>query len=303
MERPIIRRKVLRFLFWALLLYTALSTTVVWAIQFGFIAVPPRAAVVAGPAKNTSSAAPSLSEVAFSEQFAREYLLWTHGKEESRAERLKLFWKPNLDVQGGLDFSKAGWDSYARNVDVWSIKDRPDQSGIKDVTIYAETILTNVNNPKEEKRVDRYLVVPIKKAGDSYIVVDIPHFIAPPVATVQDQSGDEPDQDQGEMVNDSTRRQVETFMKSFWKVYTTGEPNEIAYFRKDGQPASGLTGIMGFVDLKNLAVYRKDDTYHAECDVTLQDLASGAQLNYHYDFDLVQVGDRWYVSRMGQGEV
>jgi hypothetical protein len=303
MERPMIRRKVLRFLFWALLLYTALSTTVVWAIQFGFISVPPRAASVAGPVKNTNAAAPPLSEIAFSEQFTREYLFWTHGKEEARAERLKPFWKPNLDVQGGLDFEKANWDSYARNVDVWAIKDRPDKSGIKDVTVYAETILTNVDNPKEEKRVDRYMVVPIKKAGDSYIVVDIPHFIAPPVAALSGENDDETDQDQGEMVNDSTRDQVEKFMKSFWKVYTTGEPNEIAYFRKDGKPASGLTGLMGFLDLNNLSVYRKDDTYHAECDVTLQDLASGAQLNYHYGFDLVQEGDRWYVLRMGQGEV
>jgi hypothetical protein len=303
MERPMIRRKVLRFFFWVLILYTAISTTIVWSIQLGFIPVSPRAAISAGTAKAKATSYPNLSEIAFAEQFTREYLFWTRGKEASRAERLQPFWKPNLDSQGGLDFEKAEWNSYARNVDVWDIKDHPDKSGIQDVTVHAETILTKVDNPNEQKRVDRYMVVPIKKAGNSYVVVDIPHFVAPPVATVSDVSDKAYEQDKGELVNDSTKNQVEKFMRSFWKVYTTGEPNEIAYFRKDGQPAAGLTGIMGFVDLKNLAVFRKDNAYHAECDVTLNDLASGAQVVYHYAFDLVQEGDRWYVVRMGQGEV
>ncbi len=299
MERSTFRRRILRIGFWVLILYTAVSTTLVWAIQLGMIPVPPRPTVTAEqPERKTDS--PSLSETAFAEQFVREYLLWTQGMEESRAERLKAFWKPHMDVQGGLDFEKSAWNSYAQNVNVWEIKERPDGSGIKDVTVFAETILTSADNPKEQKRVDRYLVVPIKKAGPSYLVVEVPHFIAPPVATVPDEPEEE--EKKGESVSEEVREQIDKFMKSFWKVYTNGEPQEIAYFRKDSQPQPGLTGILRFVEMKNLSVYQEDKEVRAECDVLLEDLASGARVTYHYTFYLAQEGDRWYVERMGQGE-
>lgn len=299
MERSTFRRRILRIGFWGLILYTALSTTLVWAIQLGMIPIPPRPTVIAEQPEQ-KTAVPALSETAFAEQFVREYLLWTQGKEESRAERLKPFWKPRMDVQGGLDFEKSGWDSYAQNVNVWEIKERTDGSGIKDVTVFAETILTRADNPKEQKRVDRYMVVPIKKAGSSYLVVEVPHFIAPPVATLPDEP--ETEEKKGESASEEVRRQIERFMKSFWKVYTTGEPQEIAYFRKDNQPESGLTGILSFIEMKNLSVYQEGKEVRAECDVLLEDLASGAQVTYHYTFYLAQEGDRWYVVRMGQGE-
>ncbi|SEN55229.1 conjugal transfer protein [Lihuaxuella thermophila] len=299
MERSTIRRRVLRIGFWGLILYTALSTTLVWAIQLGMIPIPERPKVVAEqPEQKTEGSA--LSETAFTEQFVREYLLWTQGMEESRAERLKPFWKPRMDVQGGLDFKRSGWNSYAQHVNVWEIRERKDGSGIKDVTVFAETILTRADNQKEQKRVDRYLIVPIKKAGSSYLVVEVPHLIAPPVASVPDEP--ETEEKKGESVSEEVRGQIEQFMKSFWKVYTTGEPQEIAYFRKDNQPHSGLAGILSFMEMKNLSVYQEGQEVRAECDVLLEDLASGAHVTYHYTFYLVQDGDRWYVVRMGQGE-
>ncbi|MBA4493650.1 conjugal transfer protein [Paenactinomyces guangxiensis] len=300
MERSTISRKIARIGFWGLIIYTALSTTVVWAIQLGFIPVPPRSVVVAGQSEK-QAAAPALSETAFAEQFVREYLFWTQGKEESRAERLKPFWKPRMDVQGGIDFEKSKWNSYTRNVNVWEVKGRKDQSGIKDVTVFAETILTKADDPKEQKRVDRYLVVPIKKAGATYVVVDFPYFVAPPVATLPKEPEDQKEE-KGTNVDEQVHGQVEQFMKSFWKVYTTGTPQEIAYFQKDNQPTPGLTGIMSFQEMKNLSVYQEGKEVRAECDVLLEDLASGAQVINHYRFYLVQDGERWYVVRMEQGE-
>ena len=48
MERPIIRRKIPRILFWLLIIYTACVSTVVLAIQFGLIQLPPRQLEAAG---------------------------------------------------------------------------------------------------------------------------------------------------------------------------------------------------------------------------------------------------------------
>jgi len=303
MERSTLRRKLTRVGFWLIIIYTAISTTIVWAIQFGLIRIPPRTLEAAEQGEK-KAVTREFSEVAFTEQFVREYLFWTQGKEESRAERLKSFWKPNLDVQGGLDFAKAGWNSYARNVVVWDIKERSDGSGIKDVTVFAETVLTQVNNAKEQKRVDRYLVVPIQKAGASYLVVDFPYFISPPTATVTPDSEDnQADENRGEAVNSGVEAEVEEFMRSFWKVYTTGEPNEIAYFQKNNRPRAGLTGIMKFLEMDNLSVRKLDSTYRVECDIEMEDLASGARVVVHYPFELVKEGNRWYVVKMGQGEM
>jgi hypothetical protein len=301
MEKRMIHRKLARVAFWLVILYTAASTTVVWAIQFGWIPVP-RTVTASGSRteQKAPEARPGLE--AFAEQFVREYLFWTQGKEESRAERLRPFWKPRLDVQGGLDFSKAKWNSYVRYVSVWDVKERQDGSGVKDVIVYAETILSRADRPQEQKRVDRYMSVPVKEAGSSYVVVDVPHFVPAPVPSYveEPETGRE---EYADPVDEATRSEVESFLKSFWKVYTTGEPREIAYFRKDNRPEPGLAGVMAFQDLKNLKAVRKDGEVLANCQVVLEDLASGAQVSVRYDFRLVREGNRWYVLKMEQGEV
>lgn len=301
MERSTLRRKLMRISFWLIIIYTAISTTIVWTIQFGFVQLPPRT-LDAAEQKEKEENVPTYSEIAFAEQFVREYLFWTQGREDSRAERLKPFWKSNKDVQGGLDFSKASWNSYARNVAVWDVKERADGSGIKDITVFAETVLTHVKNENEQKRVDRYLIVPIQKAGSSYFVVDPPTFISPPVAEKIVES-EEQNRSRGEAVNSTVSKEVEEFMRSFWKVYTTGEPNEIAYFQKNNQPRAGLTGIMKFLNLNQLTVRKINETYRVECNVEMEDLASGAKLSLHYPFELVKEGNRWYVVKMGEGEM
>jgi hypothetical protein len=303
MERPIIRRKIPRILFWLLIIYTACVSTVVLAIQFGLIQLPPRQLEAAGGEPAQKNTQPVIGELAFAEQFAREYLFWTQGKEESRAERLKPFWKPNMDVQGGLDFKQVQWNSYARNVSAWAVKERDDRSGVTEVTVYAETILSNVNNPNDQKRVDRYMIVPVKKAGESYLVVGYPRFIPPPVAEAPAEEEKSGKDNGGEAVDQKIRDEVEQFMKSFWKVYTTGTSEEIAYFEKNNQSLPGLTGIMSFSEMKQLTVRKKQDVYLADCDVLLEDLASGAKITDHYRFELVKEGGRWYVISMEQGEV
>lgn len=298
-----IRRTILRFVFWALILYTAISATVVLGIQFGIIPIPPRKVAEADNQAAQKEQNANLSERAFAERFAREYFFWTKGKESSRAERLAPFLKENMDVQAGLDFKKAEWESYVRYAVAWDIKERTDRSGIKEVTVFAETILTKVGNAKVQKRVDRYLVVPIKSVGPSYLIVDTPYLIAPPAPSSTELPDGQEEDEQGEAVNEAVRGQVEQFMKSFWKVYTTGEPQEIAYFQKGSTPAAGLKELLQFIELKNLSVRKKGNIYVVKSDVRLKDLSSGAEMSYHYTYDLVQEGDRWYVVRMGQGEI
>jgi hypothetical protein len=300
MKRVTFRLKMIRFGFWVLMIYIACSSTIAIALQFGVI---PTSSHLVTPAQAESvkpRVSSHVSEIAFAEQFVREYFFWTCGKEELRAARLKPFWKAHLDVQGGLVFQQASWNSYARHVNVWQVKERNDRSGITDMTVYAETVLTKIDQPEEQKRVDRYLVVSIRKAGASYVVVEAPHLVAPPVASLSTKA--DPKQDPGEPVNELVHSQVEKFMKSFWKVYTTGEPQEIAYFYKNNQPIQGLTGILNFKEIRQLSVYQAKGQVRAECDVVLEDLASKAEVFSRYSFVLTQERDHWYVVKMGEGE-
>lgn len=290
------KQRLARFLFWTLLIYTALSSTIAWSIQFGFIPVEPRHVDAIEAQKFTTN---DPKELAFAEQFTREYFLWTQGKEDSRKERLQPFLISSLDDQAGLDLSSIHYNSYVQNVDAWSIKNNTD--GIQEVTVYAETIITNVSNPADQKRVDRYLVVPLKQAGDSYRVVDYPYLVTAPVGSNINLPQPET---VGDPVTSDITDQVNTFMQTFWRIYTTGSPQEIAYYFKNKQQAStGLTSIESIVSMDNLNVTSSNDQYLVDCDVTLQDLQTNAQLVVHYKFTLTNENGRWYVISMKQGEI
>jgi hypothetical protein len=289
------KQRMTRTLFWGLLIYTALSSTIAWSIQFGLIPIEPRRVQATdeqkAPVNNTK-------ELAFAEQFTKEYFFWTLGKEESRKQRLQSFLISSIDSQAGLNMKTTKYNSYTQNINAWQVKDRGD--GVKEVTVYAETILTNTTNQSDQKRVDRYLVVPIKQAGDSFRVVDFPYLIPPPVA--RNIEAKEP-VTSGSPVSGEIANQAENFMQTFWKVYTNGEPQEIAYYFKNKQASAGLTSIQSFVSMDGLSVSQVDDTYIVNCDVTLEDVQTGVQLVSHYVFTLVKETDRWYVISMKQGEI
>jgi hypothetical protein len=293
------RQKIFRAGFWVLLFYIAITSTVVIAIQFQLVPVPSRTSAEEEEKKQATEQL-DMSETSFAKLFAREFLSWTKGDEQSRAIRLEPFWQNGRDVQGGLNFEQTEWNSYPQNVEVWQIKDRPNEPGVKEVTVYAETYLSKVDNAEQQKRVDRYLVVPIKKAGASYLVVDTPYFIAPPVASSLPKQ--EKAEEQGETVELSVKADIEKFLPSFWKSYTGGSAQELGYLMKGNKVTSTLAGVMQFVESTKVEVRQKGEHYFVENDVVLTDLASQTNMSYHYQFKLVKENNRWFILVVQQGE-
>lgn len=298
MERVTLKKTILRAFFWFVLTYTAISSTIVWVIQLGFMPASPRQVFSFHPQETERS---SFSEASFAEQFAREYFFWTNGKEVTREERLKGFMASQISSQGGISIEKAEWDSYASYVNTWQVKEHPRNSLIKEVTIYAETVMTKVGQPEEKKRVNRYIVIPIQRVGSTYMVVDIPYLIPAPVATKPPVPVGEIKK--GEPVSDKEYVQIESFTKSFFKVYTTGEAEEIGYFLKNKQPNIGLTSVLRFIELKNLVAYREGQAVRTECDVVFEDLQSSASLLYHMRLVLEKDGTQWFVLKIEQGGI
>lgn len=295
------RQKLLRAGFWLLLAYIAITSTVVIAIQFQLIPVPEK---TVAQEKKTHQLTDELllSETSFSKLFAREYLSWSKEDEESRKIRLKSFWRKGIDPQGGLDFDQTTWNSFPQNIEVWKVEERPNSQGIKEVTVYAETYLTKVDNPDLQKRIDRYMVIPIKKSGASYRVVDIPHFIAPPEAN-ELPAQEKKQEDKGETVDLSIKENVENdFLPEFWKLYTDDSSKGIRYLMKNNQNLSTLGGIMKYIDSTKVEVYKQQDHYLVENDVVLQDLASDTKMSFHYQLKLVKEKNRWFILDVKHGE-
>lgn len=277
--------------FYGLIGYTAISTTLAWSVQLGLIDPPSREAGAKRVVEQQEKKVP-ISAEAFAENFVREYFLWTKGKEESRQERLAPYLQPGLDPQAGLGLNTAEWDSWAQVVRTWSV-DQGDQKDQFESTVYAQTVLTK---GKEQKRVDRWVKVRFQKAGDNYAVVDLPRFISPP-ETVSLDEGEEKEEEKGETADKSVHDAVATFLNSFWKVYTTGSPEEIRYLMKTDK-VQGVEGLQ-YQEMTELEVYKDGEkSFRAETEVAFVDLASQGVVNQHYIMTLTREGTRWYVVNM-----
>lgn len=282
--------KWIRWVFFLFIGYTCVSTTLAWSSNFGLLQVKKAASEV--KQDDSKSRSEEISAHTFAKTFAKEYLFWNAGNEDSRKQRLEPFLAPGLDEQAGFYFKDVQWNSWARMVEVWSVTER---EGRLDILVYAETQMSNVKNPKEQKRVDRWMMVPIKKAGSSYVVVGTPYYVSPPEPEIKEE--EEKKEEKGESVDSDTHDSITSFMESFWKVYTTGTPDEIQYFIK-GDRQRGLTGILGYRETVKIVAYKEDKTYRVECDIRFLDLASGGEVIYPYTLHLKQEGERWYVSNI-----
>ncbi|MDQ0416523.1 hypothetical protein J2Z48_000690 [Croceifilum oryzae] len=294
------KRKFAIFGFWLLLIYTAVSTTAVWLIQFGIVPSSPRtvAAVKQEAQGEGGGLGDVLSETAFVDQFVREYFTWNQGNETIRASRLKPYLHSTVDSQAGIDMKNATYNSFPRSVGIWKIEDGED--GVRKVYVTVDTVLTHAKNESDQRRAIRYLAVTVKRSGESFLVVDKPYLMASPASAKIELP--ETKSEQGEAVSDAERVQIENFLKSFWKVYTTGTVDEIGYYEKEKNVISkGLAGLVGTPDVKNVVIIKKQGKLEVKCDVSFSDLPSGAQLSYQYSLSVVKEGDRFYVTNMKQG--
>lgn len=293
-------QKIVRILFWLLLIYLAISTSLVWAIQLGLI--PQTIRTMAEEPKTTQAVAADkyFGETSFAEQFVREYYSWNKEDEEAHLNRLKPFLAFRVIPLVTINTKDAKYSTADVSlVSTWDIKERAG-TNIKDVTVFAEQWLKDGD---KDLRVFRYLVVPVTKAGNSYRVADQPYEIPRPVASPLNEEKKTSEKPEGQLVDEATQKKIEDFLTDFWTSYTQDSKEKIGYMMQDQKPVQGYTDLFTFDQFTDLQVVKTPkNEYEAKFNLLLTDVRSGIKVTYQYQMVLVEENNRFYVAKMKQGE-
>lgn len=155
-----------------LLAYACISSTIAWMSNLELLDASKEE-----PAPSISEEKLDFSAQVTAKNFAREYFLWSEGNEDSRKERLAPYLAPEVDEQAGFSFENLKWNSWARNIDIWSMETDGDEIT---ALIYAETQMQNIEDPEKERRVERWMEVKMKKSGKVYLISEVPKFTDSP---------------------------------------------------------------------------------------------------------------------------
>ena len=164
-----IKRNSCRIFFWLLIWYTAISTTLMWSVQLGFIG--------GGGQQGWTEQFNEYQPLAvFSQKFAREYFFWTKGHERARAHRLLKFWKHGCEPnEAALSYSTQK-NSYVRHADILSIERDKSDPRLCKVTVVVEALQVNPDNEQDQERVEHRLEFLVEMIKGSYKVAGIPEL-------------------------------------------------------------------------------------------------------------------------------
>lgn len=245
----------------------------------------------------------------FARNFANEYFNWSKDSQDEREERLEDYLAIGLDPQAGLRYENMKWDSVLSDSQVWSVEETGEQSA--NITLRIHHSLSRMVEPSEEeiKKAEeddkeppkpqkekgetylKYFVVPVKSDGESYVVHQLPYFTSEP---------NKPDIEieynaDGNSISDSDlEEEISLFLETFFKTYTEGSDQEIAYYTK-GVDVETLNGILSFKEVEGLAIYLEGESYEVHADILMIETGSEAEMIYPFHMELIQEENRWLV--------
>lgn len=253
----------------------------------------------------------------FAENFAANYFDWQNTEEakQKRMERLSPFLARGLDQQAGLAFEGMEWSSQLSQSQVWKVEETGEDSALVTLRVLhelskatppdAKAVLKAKKEKKEPPKAteektgpyEKYFVVPVKTDGQSFVVHQTPYFVtAPkkPKITAEAIASEEG------KINDSVlQEEVKSFLSTFFKIYTTGTDEELAYYI-NGDGIQSMNGVMTFKEVKSIIIQEDNNPNHYEVDVTVifTENQSKAQVVYPYQLKVAQEEGRWFVKEI-----
>jgi Conjugative transposon protein TcpC len=238
----------------------------------------------------------------FAEKFAAEYFKWDRSNFQERAERLQPYLREGTHDQAGLLFDGLTGNSQTLKTEIVSVKDTSDNTA--DITIHAvheiETPATKDAKGKPVKgtksgSIDKYIIVPVITDGKGFLINAIPTFTSKPekpiMAPVEEKTG--------EVLNDNNiTKAVQTSLESFFKNYTTGTNEDLAFFTND-ESIRSLQGTVSFEKIEKVTVYEgKSDSFEVTAEVTFIDAASKGKFKQQYELIVSKKDDRYIVEKI-----
>ncbi|HEF7293028.1 MULTISPECIES: conjugal transfer protein [Bacillaceae] len=229
----------------------------------------------------------------FATNFAHEYFSWDSSDDakKKRAERLKPYLAEKLDEQAGLNFEGVEWNSSPGKIQVWDAK----QQG-KDQVYITVSVQQNLKkiNAEDKTETTKYFIVPMKTDGKGYVVNEIPYYTNPvEKAKVTEKN----DFRETPIMDSVVKRDIQEFLNTFFKVYTTGTNTELEYYTKD-KKIKPLQEVVTYQKIKDMRVIQNGDGYKIVTVVIVQDNQSKAKYEYPFTLWVEKEKGRWTVSKL-----
>ncbi|USK36543.1 conjugal transfer protein (plasmid) [Bacillus sp. F19] len=253
----------------------------------------------------------------FAENFAAEYFNWENSDDEikNRAKRLHPYLAKGLDEQAGLAFEGMERSSELDDSQVWNVEETEENTAL--ITLRVQHTLKKTTPPdakaveqakkdkkplpkaKEEKSepFEKYIVIPVKTDGKSYVVHKVPYFVPP--AKKPEITSDVSISEKGKIQDSQLQDEITSGLTTFFKVYTTGTQEELSYYTKSDE-IKAMTGITTFKEVKDTIIKQGDaeNEYKVHVTVIFQENQSKAKVIYPYELVLVKEENRLFVKEM-----
>ena len=290
-------RLIGKWLFWGILAWMFfVSCTTIFKTMKADAKITPQTETKQVVQKQNLTSRPEAIE--FARLFTKEYFTWKRGEEElrKRAERLKGYVSQTGDSQAGLETNGLQWDSdflYATLLKVDESKEN--RSNVIFKVKYKLYRQKPDNSGEEVKEVWQQVSVPIQTDGKAFVVNGLPQIVK--VDEKANVKENEKEREREEIKDVKTRKDIQEFLPTFFKSYTTASSKELAYVL-DNPGIKGLEGAMKFDKVTSSKVYpgRAKGTYEVQAEVLLMDAHSETKMKTVYTLFVKEDGKQFVVA-------
>ncbi|WP_242227251.1 conjugal transfer protein [Bacillus cereus group sp. BfR-BA-01315] len=288
-------RMVGKGLFWGLIVWMFfVSCTTVFKTMKADAKVTPQTETKQVVSKQNLATRPEAIE--FARLFTKEYFTWKRGEEglKKRAERLKGYLSQTSDSQAGIETNGLQWDSdflYATILRVDETK--ANGSNVIFKVKYKLHRQKPDNSGEEVKEVWQQVSVPIQTDGKAFVVNGLPQIVK-----VNEKANIKEKESEREEIKDvTTKKDMQEFLPTFFKSYTTASQKELAYVL-DNSSIKGLEGAMKFDKVTSSKVYpgKAKGSYEVQAEVVLMDAHSETKMKTVYTLFVKQDGKQFVVA-------
>ncbi|MGH0789828.1 conjugal transfer protein [Bacillus cereus] len=288
-------RLIGKWLFWGILAWMFfVSCTTVFKTMKADAKVTPQTETKQVVTKQNLATRPEAIE--FARLFTKEYFTWKRGEEDlkKRAERLKGYLSQTSDSQAGIETNGLQWDSdflYATILKVDETKEN--EANIIFKVKYKLHRQKPDNSGEEVKEVWQQVSVPVQTDGKAFVINGLPQI----VKVNEKANVKEKESEREEIKGVTTKKDIQEFLPTFFKSYTTASQKELAYVL-DNPSIKGLEGAMKFDKVTSSKVYpgKTKGSYEVQAEVLLIDAHSETKMKASYTLTVKETGKQFVVT-------